>query len=396
VDFGIPGAVLLGLAAVWFAVVAIRKWREGPLVAGALGAIVVAGVQSNVDFGIQLLGLAVPMTAVAATLVYAPLRELQGWQRWSARAARIVHIAGLGIAAALLLSSRTTSLDEDNESLLVREPSIAQLRDVATRHPLDYFVYARAAEVMIRRGDPDGVRLLNHAMRLHPTHPGLHRLAARLLFQRGFIEQSALEYAAALRLSRSKDKLLAEITANLPREVAATAIPADERETDQIVAILGRLGRSDVATTWLGRVLELGTNNSHACDLVYRSVIEHEDPRAAELAARRCSDVMPGRAERLALAEVLMRKHSYADVIRLLEDVENWTGKIDEKARAWLLRCNAIGALQDRNAVKRCLRRLDSAGVVSPEQHLQINSRLEQIDQEQRDEDLKAATPPLP
>lgn len=393
VDFGIPGTILLGLAGLWFAVVAIRKWREGPLAAAALGAVVVVGVQSNVDFGIEMLGLAVPMTAVAATLAYAPLREAQGRSLALLRGARIAHILALVAAALLLRSAVTTSLDEDHEALRDHEPTMAELRAAAERHPLDYFVYARAAEVTIRRNDKLGVQLLNHAMRLHPTHPGLHRIAARLLYQRGFIEQAALEYAQAIRISRQRDRLLEEIVTLLPRDIAAMAIPTDDRDIDNLVAALGRLGRPDVATAWLGRVLELGTNNAHACDLVYASVIAHEDPRAAELAARRCAEVMPGREERLALAEVLARQHSYGDALRLLEDVENWPGRVDNKAKAWLLRCDSIGALGDDNGLKRCLRRLDASGIVDDAQHAAINDRLEKMAEAQRAKDLAVPLP---
>ena len=393
VDWGIPGTLLLALAGLWFAVAAIRKWRDGPLAAAALGAVVVVGVQSNVDFGIELLGLAVPMTAVAATLAYVPSREVDGRRLLALRAVRGLHVVGLLIAALLLRSAMTTTLDEDHAALRDHEPSMAELRAAAERHPLDYFVYARAAEITIRRNDRLGVQLLNHAMRLHPTHPGLHRIAARLLYQRGYIEQAALEYGAALRVSRSRDRLLAEIVALLPRDIAALAIPADDRDVDQLVAALARLGRPDIGTAWLGRVLEVGTNNAHACDLVYASVIAHEDPRAAELAARRCSQVMPGRAERLALAEVLVRQRSYGDALRLLEDVESWPGRVDSKARAWFLRCDAIGALEDQNALKRCLRRLDSSGIVDEAQHALITNRLEQIAEEQRAKDLAVPAP---
>lgn len=388
VDWGIPGTTLLGIAGLWFAIVAIRKWRDGPLAAAALGAIVVVAVQSNVDFGIELLGLAVPLTAVAATLAYVPLREVHGRPAIALRAARGVHVVALLLAALLLRSAATTTLDEDHEALRDHEPTLAELRAAAERHPLDYFVYARAAEVTIRRNDKLGVQLLNHAMRLHPTHPGLHRIAARMLYHRGYIEQAALEYSAALRVSRSRDRLLQEIVTLLPRDVAALAIPADDRNIDQLVAALGRLGRPDVATAWLGRVLEVGTNNAHACDLVYASVIAHEDPRAAELAARRCSQVMPGRAERLALAEVLVRQHSYSDALRLLEDVESWPGRVDNKARAWLLRCDALGALGDTTALKRCLRRLDASGIVDDAQHAAITDRLDKMAEEQRAKDL--------
>src|SRR5262249_28493945 len=65
VEWGVPGALALAAAMSWLAIVAIRRWRDGPLAASALGGLAVVAVQSNVDFGVELLGLAVPITVVA-------------------------------------------------------------------------------------------------------------------------------------------------------------------------------------------------------------------------------------------------------------------------------------------------------------------------------------------
>src|SRR6185295_4695396 len=58
VDWGIPGALLFGVSLLWFASVAIRRWRDGPLAAGALGSLTAIALQSSVDFGVELLGVA--------------------------------------------------------------------------------------------------------------------------------------------------------------------------------------------------------------------------------------------------------------------------------------------------------------------------------------------------
>lgn len=393
VDWGVPGAILLGITAIWFAVVALRKWRDGPLVAAALGAIVVVIAQSNVDFGIELLGIAIPLTAVAATLSYVPLREVTARRLAIARGVRVGQLVMLVVGALLLLSSATTSIDDEHEALQERSSTFDDLRAAAERHPLDYFVYARAAEVMMRRNDPLGVRLLNHALMLHPTHPGLHRLAARLLFNTGHLQQAALEYATALRVEKSPESLLTEIVAVFPPELAAAAIPADDPQIDLVVATLDRLRHPEVTTIWLGRVLELGTNNARACDLVYANVMQHAEPRAAELAARRCAKLLPDRGARFALAEVLMRQQSYAEVVKLLDDVESWPGRRDEKVRAWLVRCDALAAIGEPDAVKKCLRRLGTSGDVTEDQRGAITSRLQTLEAAQRARDLDVPPP---
>ena len=53
IDWGIPGAIVLALALGWVGVVALRRWRDGPLVAAALGGLTTVLVQSNVDFGVE-------------------------------------------------------------------------------------------------------------------------------------------------------------------------------------------------------------------------------------------------------------------------------------------------------------------------------------------------------
>src|SRR5690606_33741716 len=52
VEWGIPGSVFLFLSALWFGITAARRWHQGPLAAGALGAITAVALQSTVDFGV--------------------------------------------------------------------------------------------------------------------------------------------------------------------------------------------------------------------------------------------------------------------------------------------------------------------------------------------------------
>jgi O-antigen ligase len=126
VDWGIAGAVACALAVGWLALVVIRRWHDGPLAAGALGAIAVIAVQSVVDFGIQLLGVAVPAVAVAGTLAYGPVRELSPRAVLRVRLLRIGHVAALAAAAAALLSDATTSVGEDHQALAGSSLSVSR------------------------------------------------------------------------------------------------------------------------------------------------------------------------------------------------------------------------------------------------------------------------------
>ena len=204
VDWGIPGALALGLVLLWFASVAIRRWRDGPLVAGAIGGLAAIAVQNNVDFGMELLGVSAPVIAIAATLAYVPLREEAGrvlarlatlWLRMAAR--RVWRRAALVAIA---------DHHHDRGGSRADSPSITRdrRRTGRARSPSARLLRLRASppRMITRTSDPRSIRLLNHAMRLHPTHPDLHRTAARLLLRGGHFDQAAIEYAAAIARDR--------------------------------------------------------------------------------------------------------------------------------------------------------------------------------------------------
>ncbi|HWO19089.1 MAG TPA: O-antigen ligase family protein [Kofleriaceae bacterium] len=386
VDWGIVGAVLCALAAGWLAISVIRRWHDGALAAGALGALAVLAVQSVVDFGVELLGVAVPAVAIAGTLAYRPVREAAGRALLGARLLRLAHIAALAAAAALLLADATTSVAEDHEALAAQRGSdrapvpLAALAGPLERHPLDYFLYGLAAEAMIQDGDPRAIRTLNHALVLHPTHAGLHRMAARLLYRGGHDAQATLEYAAAMRGVRSPEPLIAEaLRAFKDPATAARAIPMDAQPLDVIVRALVSLERVDVATTWLAELLRQRPKDAHACELLYSLSLRGGDLAAAEVTGRHCVEIAPSRQTRLALARVLFQKGAYAETIRQLHDVSRWTGRIDEIGAAWLLVCDAHRALKGWDEAVRCLHRLDASGFLERRRG-DVTGRLDRIE----------------
>ncbi|MGE5181189.1 MAG: hypothetical protein ACM31C_03965, partial [Acidobacteriota bacterium] len=77
----------------------------------------------------------------------------------------------------------------------------------------------------------------------------------------------------------------------------------------------------------------------------------------------------------------LLAKHSEAEIVHLLGDVDTWQGRSDEKVDAWFVLCDAQLALAYWDEAKRCLRRLDASGLVPPERSHEIADRLEKINQ---------------
>ena len=389
VDWGIPGALLLGIAAVWLVVVAIRRWRDGPLAAGGLGALTILALQSNVDFGLEVLGLAVPATLIVATLVHQPLREAKARALMVSRGVRIgVGVVLLGCAA-MLISPMTTSAAEDRAALRGRPNlSLADLRPAIERHPLDYYEYALASQVASRTRVGSAVRLLNHSLTLHPSHPGLHLMAARWLFQTGRVEQATIEYAAALRGTVDPRKLLGEISSVFSAELAARAIPI-EHEPLEIVSLLEGMERPRVATAWLSRVLGVKPGNARICEMLYDLSLKREDLKLVDLTTRRCEGFEPSPSSKLQLAQLLVKKKKPADALLLLKDAELWPGQISVKLQAWLLSCDIYIEQRTWSDAKRCIRRLDSSGYQLGNLRPELLRRLEQIDVEIR-KDLEA------
>lgn len=397
VEWGIPGAIALALALGWLAVVAIRRWRDGPLAAGALGGLAAIAVQSNVDFGVELLGVAVPATALAATVAYAPLREVAGGALWRARVLRALHVVALGAAALVLMSPISTSVAEDHEAWVGRQVPMDELRASIERHPLDYLGYARAG--LVRQHEPEGIRLLNHALMLHPTHPALHAIAARLLHRAGRDAQAAVEYAAAIRGRLDPRPTIREAVATLrDPEHAALAIPVDHPNLDLIVRALRQMERPDLAARWLTRVLERRPRDVRVCEYLYSISIEQGDLKAAEAAGRHCVAVVPSTGRRIALARVLFQRGAFAEVVQQLGDIATWRGRIAEIASAWLLLCDAREQQQQWVEAVHCLRQLDGRNLVDEKRRDEITRRIDRIEKARVKADLEKepAAPTVP
>lgn len=387
VDWGIGGGFVLVLLAAWLTTSALRRWRDGPLAAGALAAVAAIALQSSVDFGVEILGLALPVVVVLATLTYVPLKELEGRRVTISSGARGAFALALVVGAVLLLGTSTRSVAEDHERMTQDSSSLADALDSIERHPLDYFGYARAARLLMASDRPEGVRALNHALRLNPLHPGLHHLAARMLVRAKRTTQAAVEYAAVLRTTATPAPIVAEVIARLPPEDAAAAIPADVPNLTTMIRLLDDPTESAVAIRWLTRVLAERPNNTQACDELFRIATQRQDLAAATVAGERCADAA-SRERRVSLGQLLVARGRFAEARRTVHDVEVWTGVVDEKIAGWLVACDALAGEQRWDEAKRCLRKLDITAI-TPEKRPEITSRLDKIETA-----LRAVLPP--
>ena len=394
VDFGIPGAIALGLAAIWLVVIVIRRWRDGPLAAGALGALVVVALQSNVDYGVEILGIAMPITAVIATLAYVPLRESSGARELTIRRSlRIAHVLALLTSGILLCTSRTASLDEDHVAFGDQHNlTLDQIRAPAERHPLDYFNYALAAQVMIKDRDRDAISMLNHAMTLHPSHSGLHLIAAHLLIDTRHPEQAAIEYSLALPASKHQRDLVTEIARRFPTMQAADALPTVVSSVEDISGFLLDLKRDDVARLWLDHVLDLHPQYVRACDLLFGIAVRSPDVAEAIIGDRRCRAFEPSHDIELRLARTLLDKRRFEQAARLVAHAETWA--TDEKVDGWLLLCDAEAGQEHFDEARQCLHRLEV--VMPPDRMSELARRIEQLTRAQNASKTGADAEPSP
>lgn len=361
VEWGIPASLALAIIAGWVLLRSIRRWRDGPLAAGALGAMMIVGFQSNFDFGVELLGVAVPVTVILATLTYVPIREFSGRRLRRIRVTRLAHIAAIAIGAFLLFTNETRSIADDHDRLRV-EPSSRLVAESIEAHPLDYFGFGLLAENLSRTSEGDAVRVLNHALRLHPTHSGLHRIAARLLVRSQRFSQAESEYAMAVRYSADARPVITELVSTLSPDRAARAIPIEM----PIESVL-RVVRRDVAALWLERVLSY-TKDIRAADTLYSLGMRFKDWKSAESGARfRCRSLPSTRCS-LELAKVLMAAGKIDEVIEVLSGAPEWDGRRDEKASAWRLLCDARRAAGNVDQAAECERRLELSGIDQPDQ----------------------------
>ena len=363
VEWGLPATILLGALAIWMLRRVIRRWRDGPLAAGALGVLGAIVFQSNFDFGIEMLSLAVPVTIVLATLSYGAVSQLPSQRLRRARVLRVGHLAALLVGAALVMTDHARSVEEDHVALHV-EPTTAHVREIVERHPLDYVAYAIYAEALANAGDPAAVPMLNHALRLHPTQAGLHRIAARLLVRGNRKGQAESEYATALRYTVDRRPLVVEMLSVLSAEEVIAALPL-EAEVDNTVHMFQALQRTDLAILWLDH--ELGYRPTlRVADAMYSVAAGANDVGALERAQRMRCRIIPSSQCSATLAQILVRANKTEEIVSVLADVATWTGPRDEQRSSWLLRCDALTKLRRIDEATRCLRDIELSGLVNP------------------------------
>ena len=361
VEWGLAGTAIIGGLATWGLLVALRRWRDGALAAGSLGALAAVGFQSNFDFGLELLGLAVPVVLLLATLTYGGLKGRTSQQLPRLRLARAGMLGGVALGGMVLLLPATRTIAETHAQL---RPPVTRdaLRAAIAAHPMDYFAFSLLAQDLLRESDPSARRVLNHALRLHPTYPALHWMIARIMLGEKRSSQAAAAYATAIRYSTSPRPLLEEVVQRLDEVTAASAIPL-EVSPNTVMPLLGR--QSPVARRWLERVIVAHPSAAVAEALLTVGLVQKAHG-AVELAARSRCTFSPTEACRAELARLLAYIGNSPAVVAEVSDVKQWKGGREDRQKAWLLLCDAHAATGSMDAARTCLRELENSGLMRP------------------------------
>lgn len=394
VEWGVVGTVIIGVFMMWLVLSMVRRWHRGPLAASALGALLAVAAQNAVDFSLSLPALALCTVALAATLAYVPVEDIAknrgrgvsssdrpngpGVPRMFWRGLLAAALLGAGVVM-LLPASR--SVAESHDRLIASNADFATIRENISAHPLDYLAYGQATNILLTQNDARAGGFLRHALRLHPTHSGLHRIAARLLLRGGHPEQAALEYRLALQNTQAPRRLLDEVGKRLTdRTIAARAIPLDMANPEQVVKFLTSDGHNELAVRWLEAVLEKNPQSASIAQLLLAVAQKSGDTSIAERAARVTYNATGSFANLFTLATLLNNRGAYAEVAAVLQIIPTIDARADERARGWMMRCDALIAITQVDDARRCLRDLALAGILSSAQIQNVTQKLAVLD----------------
>jgi hypothetical protein len=134
VDWGVPIALALALAVLALGRAALRRWRHGPLEAGALGALTAVAVHELADFSLELPVVAMATLATAAVL--APSRLGTGEDRHApvSRPVLLRRLAAVVVAVAII-GLAALPLGRARRRRARRPPAGRQRRRGRGRHP---------------------------------------------------------------------------------------------------------------------------------------------------------------------------------------------------------------------------------------------------------------------
>lgn len=235
-----------------------REARRDGLRWGALIAVFTLGLHDLADFSLELLGVALPASALLAVGV----THRRSCRRLSARAILAVCAPVAILGTASFLGARP-DLRRDGRALLDAERLDRQaLLSALKRHPADYFPRLIAAAKSLEAGHPgEALTWAGQAMQLYPALAAPHVAAARALEQMGAFAQAGTEWKLAMERGQANAgaRLAALFQIGLlPAEDLARYAPSDPALALRLAQQLFDLGQTELALALLDHLDESG------------------------------------------------------------------------------------------------------------------------------------------
>jgi hypothetical protein len=259
------------------------------------------------------------------------------------------------VAAGLVATfASTTPLREDRARITAATTTLDEARAAAERHPLDYLAVARVATLV--REPERRIRFLNHAIRLHPTHPDLHRAVARMLHATGRPAQARLEYRLAIRRALRPNALVSEVLTVFPAAAEADdALPVETPSWQAILDAVRDAERADVALRYVARVADARPRDRDAWQQLAALAAAAGDLVLGERAARHRAILDPGPGSTIALARILVARESLDAVLETVAPLARTPAASPDHLEARLLQCGVYQARRLLGEAQACL-----------------------------------------
>ncbi len=346
-EFGVPGLLLLGVAAWGFTLLLRRKGLERSDLA-VLAGVMGLGLHNLFDFSLELPACAVAVMVALAAVARPEEHEvtLRSGGAWRLPAARGLWAAGgLGVAGLLALVPGRHTLVVAEEELAGWVRARAPLEEVRARgtelidrHPADYLLYGLVASAYAAGGKAtagEALAFVNRALYLRPVDAASHRTAARALLALGRRSQAFLEYrlvhesgdtGVLAREALEQTRTLEELQALTPDAADVVA--------DLALALASRPGRAEQALAWLAWARERFEGTRGASALwerearlrLTRGELHEAEELCMQLERREPEELEP----RLLRAELLRAQGRRQEAIQHLEQsLPRFPGRVE-------------------------------------------------------------------
>lgn len=249
-EWGAPVGLVALLACGYFVFrLGVRAGRD-PTLVGAVVAVGAVLLQSQVDFGLEVFGLAAPFWVLLSLGESGHEREQSDRARWY----RVIPVAGAAVAALVVVVTEARPLQTERRDMRARFAAFgggdraavkkleAELRDAILRHPGDGYLPLLGARVA-QRLEQNPLRWLGRALERNPTSGYANLALAEALGAAGQRSQALihLRLAGAYDFSlsdRSRDLAVA-LESNV--DALSRAFPRDAIGGGGFVALCAKL-----------------------------------------------------------------------------------------------------------------------------------------------------------